>query len=120
MDSVQAVTLGDSTTRLSIPGRESIERWVKTAPHQFKLITLTSVLHIRDIQQHFLSPSRLNNKGWTIPLTPETKFSIQDRDTCFYGRHIGTLYHVYMYAKPPPSSTTLNAVQALPIKVWHK
>ena len=120
MDSAQAVTLRDSTTRLSILSRGSVERWVEMAPHQFKSITLTSVLHVRGIQRRFLSPGHLNNKGWTIPLTPETKFSIQDQDACFYSRCIGTLYHVYMYAKPPPGSTTLNAVQALPIKVWHE
>ena len=121
MDCTPAVTLGDNATKLSILGRGSIERWVEVAPNQFKSITLSSVLHVRGIQRRFMSPGRLNEKGWTATLPPSERFPVRKgTNACFYGRRIGTLFHVHAYAEPPPGSTTLNVVQALPIKVWHE
>ena len=120
MDSAHAVTLGDSTTKLTILGKGSVERWVETAPHQFHSTTLNAVLHVRGIHRCFLSPGRLNNKGWTISLTPANHFSIEKGSTHYHSQCIGSLYNVNMYAEPPPGSTTLNVVQALPIKIWHE
>ena len=120
-DCTPAVTLGDNATKLSILGRGSIERWVEVAPNQFKSITLSSVLHVRGIQRRFMSPGRLNEKGWTATLPPSERFPVRKgTNACFYGRRIGTLFHVHAYAEPPPGSTTLNTVQALPIKIWHE
>ena len=120
LESHQTVTLGDNATRLQVMGKGSVERWVETGHRQFHSITLTGVLHVRGIQRHFLSPGRLNNKGWIIPLTAETNFLVHKGNMRFYGQRIGSLYQVIMYGEKPPGATTLNSIQALPIKVWHE
>jgi hypothetical protein len=60
------VTLGDCTTRLSILGKGTIKRWVETAPHSYRQLVLSDVLHVKGIQCCFLSASKFDDKGFTL------------------------------------------------------
>ena len=60
------VTLGDGATQLSILGKGTVTQWVETAPHSYRQIVLSDVLHVKGILRCFLSQSKLDKKGFSF------------------------------------------------------
>ena len=113
------VFLGDGSTKLPILGKGTVERWVETSPHAYRLLVLYDVLHIDGIKCCFLSTSQFNSKGFTV-LMGQSKVMITMRKFHFSGFKASTLYTCTMYGKKPLGHQRLNSVKALPIKTWHE
>jgi transposase InsO family protein len=120
IDSKNSVILGDGSTRLNILGKGTIERWVETNPGNYQRIRLENVLHVDGIQRRFLSSFRLNRKGLSVNFTPSGPL-IQDetRTLSIKGFNAGPASFLSVYRRPP-NSIRLNAVESLPLKLWHE
>ena len=113
------VMLGDSTTRLRILGKGTIQRWVETSPHTYRLLVLQDVLHVEGIKRRFLSANHFDQKGYTTTIGAG-KISIAKEKFSFSGFKTGALYTCTMYMEKPLGNHSLNSVSApLPIKTWH-
>ena len=113
------VTLGDGATRLSILGKGTITQWVETAPHSYRQIVLSDVLHVKGIPRHFLSQSKLDKKGFSFTIAKGI-ITIKFGKHAFHGQLITDLYSVTMYVKKPLGAHSLSSVTALPIATWHE
>ena len=114
----RSVTLGDGATRLSILGRGTVTRWVETAPHSYRQIVLSDVLHVKGIPRRFLSQSKLDKKGFSFNIA-KGRITIKFGKHAFFGQLIADLYSVTMYAEKP-LGTHLSSAAALPIVIWHE
>ena len=113
------VTLGDGATRLSILGKGTITRWVETAPHSYRQIVLSDVLHVKGIPRRFLSQSKLDKKGFSFTIVKGI-ITIKFGKHAFHGQLIADLYSVTMYVEKPLGARSLSSVTALPIATWHE
>ena len=118
-DSNNTVTLGDGTTKLEILGKGTVRRWCKTSTSYIPM-EMDNVLHVNGIKKRFLSTDRLVRKGLRVTFT---NAGTEIRDSadrfCTVGVHIGPYYWHNLYPQNP-NTARLNAVETLPIKVWHE
>ena len=114
----RTVVLGDGSTRLKIVGKGTVNRWVKTTPHAYHQLVLQEVLHVDGIKRHFLSMGRFDDKGYTVTLS-NSRLTISKEKFAFTRCRTGPLYTCSLYAEKPLGTRSLNALEALPIKVWH-
>ena len=114
----RTVVLGDGSTRLNIIGKGSVSRWVETHPQTYRQITLQDVLHVQGIKRRILSMGRFDDKGFTISAS-DSRLTILKGRFAFSGPKTGALYICSMYVERPPGARSLNAIEALPIKLWH-
>ena len=118
-ESRTSVLLGDGSTRLSVLGKGTIERWVEISPHAYRQIILQDVLHVEGIKRRFLSMGRLDDRGFTTTVS-QSRLTISKGMLSFSGFRNGTLYTCIMYPDKPVDARSLNSVTALPIKTWHE
>jgi len=119
----RSVTLGDSTTRLLFLGKGTIKRWVETAPHSFRHLVLTNVLHVNGIQQHFLSQEQVRYRRVLYKSTARRRVTISKGKLHISGFRIASPYTFILYADKPLSSAHFfspRPADALPIATPHE
>lgn len=118
-DSDNSVILGDSTTRLKILGKGTVRRWIKIV-NGYAPMAMENVLHVDGLKKRFLSTDRLVRKGFHVNFT-NAGAEIRDPGDRFrsIGTHNGHYYWHHLYSQNPEAAH-LNAVESLPIKIWHE
>jgi transposase InsO family protein len=115
----RSVVLGDGQTRLTIRGTGTIERWIPTESGH-KQVVIRNVLLVDGIKRRFLSTRRLMNSGFEITFKGDHAVIVSpDRSYRSTGASAGPLFIHHLY-KRDPTSIQLNAVEALPITLWHE
>ena len=94
-------------------------RWVETAPHSYRQIVLSDILHVKGIPRHFLSQSKLDKKDFSFTIAKGI-ITIKFGNHAFHGQLIADLYSVTMYVEKPLGARSLSSVTALPIATWHE
>ena len=118
-DSNNSVTLGNGTTKLEILGKGTVRCWCKTSTGYIPM-EMDNVLHVNGIKKRFLSTDRLIRKGFRVTFTNAGAEICDSTDRfCTVGVHIGPYYWHNFYPQNP-NTAQLNAVETLPIKVWHE
>ena len=112
------VILGDSATRLSIIGKGKVKQYIKVAPQSYQQMVLSNILHVKGIHRHFLSVSKLDEKGYTLYFA-KGQIKISADKTSFSRTKTANLYTVIMWADKPLGSS-LSSITTLPIKTWHE
>jgi len=119
-NAARSVILGDQKTRLTILGSGTIERWINVGSSNYQRIQLRNVLLVDGIKRRFISARRLMNIGFEINLKGEhAVINAPDNSYCSVGSSAGPLLIHHLFKKNP-SSVRLNAVETLPIGLWHE
>ena len=61
---------------------------------------------------------QFDDKGFSINLS-NSRLTISKNNFAFHGTKSGSLYTTFLYIEKPLGARSLNAIEALPIKLWH-